>query len=216
LATIVGVPGALALGTYQTITRTLFEPGESATKKNDNDPPSMMLHLPPNVRVVVESIGMKISKLGFDTKFRAVYLGKKGIFTKARVPGILGAIKQFNSMDMNGFKPDKKMKTSRDYFFVDQKVNALKRRILLGYKYRSNWAGRSLYVLNIEELASLWHFPVITVKAPQVKKSDAKRGEPPVALPVGDEVEYVPKERSSPAIEEAPTVGAAPTNLPIG
>ncbi len=216
LESIVGVPGALALGTYQTITRTLFEPDESASKKNDNEPPSMMLHLPPNVRVVVEAVGMKISKLGFDTKFRAVYLGKKGVFTKARVPGILGAIKQFNSMDMNGFKPDKKMKTSRDYFFVDRKVNALKRRILLGYKYRSNWAGRSLYVLNIEELASLWHFPVITVKAPQVKKSDAKRGEPPVALPVGDEVEYIPKERTSPAIEEAPIVGAAPTNLPIG
>lgn len=216
LTSLANAPGQLAVGTYETITRTLFEPGASASKKNDNDPPSMMLHLPPNVRVVVEAVGMKISKLGFETKFRAVYLAKKGIFTKARVPGILGAVKQYNTMDMNGFKPDKKMKTSRDYFFVDRKVNALKRRILLGYKYRSNWSGRAKYVLNVEELASLWHFPVITVKAPQVKKSEAKRGEPPVALPIGEDVEYVPKERPAPAIGEAPTGGAPPTNLPIG
>src|SRR6185436_14479706 len=115
-------------------------------------------------------------------------------------PSLMGAVKQYSSLDMNGFRPDKKMKTSRDYCFVDRKVNTIKRRLLLGYKYRSNWSGNSKYVLNIEELASLWHFPVITVKAPQVKKTDAKRGEPPVALPVGEEIEYVPKERTSPAI----------------
>ncbi len=216
LESMVAAPGQLAVGAYETITRTLFEPGATANKKNDNDPPSMMLHLPPNARTVVEAVGMKISKLGFDTKFRAVYLGKKGVFTKARVPGILGAVKQFNTMDLNGFKPDKRMKTSRDYFFVERKLNILKRRILLGYKYRSNWSGRAKYVLNIEELASLWHFPVITVKAPQVKKSEAKRGEPPVLLPVGDNVEYVPKERPAPTIDQAPTSGAAPKNLPIG
>lgn len=216
LEAFANIPGQLAVGTWETLSRTLFDPGEGATKKKDESPGSLMQHLAPNIKVVVEGIGMKISKLGFETKFRTVYLGKHGVFTKARVPGILGAIKQFNSMDMNGFYPDSKMKTSRDYFFVDRKVNALRRRILLGYKYRSNWSGHAQYVLNIEELASLWHFPVMTVKAPQVKKSEAKRGEPPVTLPVGDDVEYVPKERTSPAIDEAQTTGAAPTNLPIG
>lgn len=216
LQSLTAAPGQLAIGTYETLTRTLFEPGMSSNKKNDNDPPSLMLHLPPNVRTVVEAVGMKISKLGFETKFRGIYLGKKGVFTKARAPSLLGTVKQYSSLDMNGFRPDKKMKTSRDYFFVDRKVNAIKRRLLLGYKYRSNWSGNAKYVLNIEELASLWHFPVITVKAPQVKKTDAKRGEPPVALPVGEEIEYVPKERVSPAIETAPTGGQAPSNLPIG
>lgn len=216
METLITAPGQLALGTYNTLTRTLFEPGQEGSSKKDNDPPSMMLHLPPNVRAVVEAVGMKISKLGFETKFRGIYIGKKGIFTKARVPGMLGAVKQFSTMDLNGFKPDKTMKTSRDYFFVERKLNTIKRRILLGYKYRSTWSGRSKYVLNIEELASVWHFPVITVKAPQVKKTEAKRGEPPVALPIGDEVEYVPKTRTEPAIETAPTAGQAPSNLPIG
>ncbi len=216
LQSLASAPGQLAIGTYETLTRTLFEPGQTSSRNNDNDPPSMMLHLPPNVRATVEAVGMKISKLGFETKFRGIYLGKKGVFSKARIPGMIGAMKQFSTLDMNGFKPDKVMKTTRDYFFVERKLNIIKRRLMLGYKYRSHWSGHAKYVLNIEELASLWHFPVITVKAPQVKKTDAKRGEPPVALPVGDEIDYVPKERTGPAVETAPTVGQAPSNLPIG
>lgn len=231
LSTLTEAPGHLAMGTWDTITRTLFEPGEGARSKEDNAPPSMMMHLPSNVKNVIESIGMKISKLGFDVKFRTLYFGTVDVFSKARVSAITGAMKQFNTLDLNGFKPDKKMKTSRDFFFVKARVANLKRRLLWGYKYRSIWRGRKVFVLNVEELASLWHFPVLTVKAPQVKKQEAKRGEPPVALPVGEEVEYVPKAKTEPKVENEPNpvvegpVGVsassanhhgAPPNLPIG
>lgn len=220
-------PGQLAVGAWETITRTLFEPGEyNSRSKEDNAPPSMMMHLPANAKAVVEAIGMKISKLGFDTKFRTLYFGTHDQFSKSRVSAITGAVKQFNTLDLNGFKPDKKMKTSRKFFFVKRRVANIQRQLLWGYKYRSIWKGRRVFVLNIEELASLWHFPVITVKAPQVKKTDAKRGEPPVLLPVGAEVEYVPKKEpaavtvdavSHPGPVENPTkAGAPPANLPIG
>lgn len=209
-------PGQLATGTWDTLTRTLFEPdGSTSRSKDDNAPPSMMMHLPSNVKAVVEAIGMKISKLGFDTKFRTLYFGRHDLFSKSRVAAITGAVKQFNTLDLNGFKPDKKMKTSRDFFFVKRRVDHLRKQLLWGYKYRSIWRGRRVYVLNIEELASLWHFPVVTVKAPQVKKTEAKRGEPPVALPVGEEIEYVPK--TKPAAPSAPeTVPASPTGSPAG
>lgn len=232
VSTIVDAPGQLALGTWETITRTLFEPGENSRKKDDNAPPSLMQHLTPNVKAVIEAIGMKISKLGFDVKFRVLYFGTVDVFSKSRVSAITGAMKQFNTLDLNGFKPDKKMKTSRDFFFVKRRVAALKRKLLWGYKYRSNWRGRRVFVLNTEELASVWHFPVLTVKAPQVKKQEAKRGEPPVALPVGEEIEYVPKvkpeqpvaETPSDSIEPVPDAapvevkhhGTPPPNLPIG
>lgn len=224
LSTLSSAPGAIAQGTFDTITRTLLDPAESSTKKkDDNDPPSMMMHLPSNAKAVIEAIGMKISKLGFDVKFRTLYFGTLDQFSKARVSAITGAVKQFNTLDLNGFKPDSKMKTSRDFFFVKRRVAGLKKRLLWGYKYRSIWRGRRVFVLNIEELASLWHFPVVTVKAPQVKKTDAKRGEPPVALPIGEEVEYVPKAPPEPrpdkksAETEAPVeTGTPPPNLPIG
>ncbi len=223
LTSLSSAPGQLALGTWDTITRTLFEPSEFGNRtKEDNAPPSMMLHLPANVKAVIEAIGIKISKLGFDTKFRTLYFGTRDQFSKARISAIVGVVKQFNTLDLNGFKPDKKMKTSRDFFFVKRRVAQLKRQILWGYKYRSMWRGRRVYVLNIEELASLWHFPVLTVKAPQVKKTEAKRGEPPVALPVGEEIEYVPKPiepAKSATISSATTAnpaGVPPNNLPLG
>lgn len=210
LDSISGAPGAIVQGTIDTLTRTLVEPGASSQKREKDEPPSLMQHLAPNVRVVVEAVGMKISKIGFRTKGRFVYLGQKDQFNRARVPGMWGALKQYAALDLNGFKPDPKMKTARVWFFVDRRVNALKRKILLGYKYRSIWRGRRTFILNIEELASLWHFPVITVKAPQVKKTEAKRGEPPVALPLGEEVEYVPKVQ----VPTAPPSAPAPTNVP--
>ena len=220
LDSLADAPGAILAGTYDTLTRTIQDPAaSSASTKKDNDPPSLMQHLAPNVRVVVEAIGMKISKLGFETKFRMLYFGPKDIFTKARVAGMFGALKQYASLDMNGFKPDKKMKTSRVWFFVKRRVANIQRQLLLGYKNRSIWRGRKIYVLNIEELASLWHFPVITVKAPLVKKTEAKRGEPPTALPVGEEMNYQPKRKEPEAVAETQSspvpTGAAPTNLPI-
>ena len=50
--------------------------------------------------------------------------------------------------------------------------------IFPGYKHPHT------FVLNTEEIATLWHFPTITMKAPLVKKSESKRGEPPVGLPI--------------------------------
>jgi len=39
-------------------------------------------------------------------------------------------------------------------------------------------------VLNTEELATIWHFPMSHVKTPQVQKTISKRSEPPVGLPI--------------------------------
>jgi len=200
-------PGAVAQGTWETLTRTLITPAEAPKKKDDNGAPNQLQYLPPNVRAIVEGIGIKISKIAFTTKFRVIYLAKKDIFNGGRVGGVLGALKQFNTMDLNGFRPSKTMKTTADYFFVEQRVNALRRKILRGYKNRSLVGGKAI-TLNIEELASVWHFPVITVKAPAIQKSDAKRGEPPVRLPIGDDQEYIP------AAPPASPPSSAPGNLP--
>ncbi|RLC36000.1 hypothetical protein DRH27_05950, partial [Candidatus Falkowbacteria bacterium] len=43
-------------------------------------------------------------------------------------------------------------------------------------------------IYNIEELATLWHFPVeASVKAPLIQKAPGRKAEPPMSLPVGKE-----------------------------
>ena len=44
--------------------------------------------------------------------------------------------------------------------------------------------GPAEFFLSSEELATLYHFPVITVKAPLLKRTEAKKGAPPVSLPL--------------------------------
>lgn len=38
--------------------------------------------------------------------------------------------------------------------------------------------------MNIEELATIWHFPMSHVKTPLVTKALTKQAEPPVGLPI--------------------------------
>lgn len=145
--------------------------------------------LSPGERRVLEAIQNKASKIGFAVKFRAVYLAKKEVFSKARgVAGVLGAINQFNTLDMNGFKPDDRAKTSKPMIAGEKRLAAKQNRLIQAYKKRDNLAGADTCILNIEELASLYHFPASTgkiplIKAPLIKKTGSKRGEPPFGLP---------------------------------
>ena len=170
----------------------------------------------------MEAIEHKAAKIGFKTKIRAVYIARKDVFLKARGPyGLVGSIKQVNTEDLNSLKPDyKKVGTKTKYIWTTTRTNWRRVKIMRAYKARSNWRGFHGYVLNTEELATLWHFPVAeAVKAPLVKKAESKRGEPPIELPVEFPREFAPIGGETPAAppsgpKSAPE-GAAPKNLPV-
>lgn len=148
-------------------------------------PEEKAVTLSPGERRIIEAIQNKASKSGFAVKFRMVYLGKKEVFSKSRgVAGILGAINQFNTLDMNGFKPDDRAKTSKPMIAGEKRLAIKQNRLIYAYKQRLSLVGSRTCILNIEELASLYHFPVSTVKTPSIKKTGSKKGEPPFGLPV--------------------------------
>ena len=158
------------------------------TEKNEkNAPISQMLHLPPGKRAIVEAVERKISKIGFHTRIRIVYIARKHAFDKSRRSSALfGPIKQFNTLDMNGFKPNKKKFTKVYGLFKTLRVNIRKNKVMRWYRMRARQYEPGYYgsVLNIEELATIYHFPLMTVKTPSLKRTDAKRAEPPLTLPV--------------------------------
>ncbi|MBI3115183.1 MAG: hypothetical protein HYZ09_01670 [Candidatus Kerfeldbacteria bacterium] len=181
---VLGLPGNVALGTYETLTRTLFEPGAEERKQDTSKFPTLMQHLPPNEKAVVESIGIKISKIAYEAKFRFIYFAHRSVFDKSRVPAVVGAIKQLNTLDLNGLIPNKKISTKIDYFMIRTRERWRKAKLYYGYRARSMRRGQKKLVLNVEELATIYHFPVMDVKAPLVKRTESKRSEPPLALPV--------------------------------
>ncbi len=147
---------------------------------------SLMLYLSPGQREVVSAIEKNIAKLGFNTLIRFVYWSRADVFTKTNSSAVIGAFKQFNTLNLNGFKPNNKTKTYIDYFFKKRREFYRKVKILNNYKKRyfphRRFFSRG-FVLNIEELASIYHVPGKIVEAPTMPRIEAKKGGPPPGLP---------------------------------
>ncbi len=168
-----------------------FGSSEEAKKEEDQ---WKMFKISPGERDVLVRVERKLSKQAFKVKFRMVYIGKKEIFSKGRgVTGVTGSIQQFNTADANAFKPGKYTKTAADYFFVNYRIAEKQNRILRWFCNRTSWYGETnatsqLTLLNPEELATIWHFPVMTVKASQVEMIGSKKAAPPTRLPYHERV----------------------------
>ncbi len=158
----------------------------------------------------VEGVLKKIGKVGYYTKTRIVYLGKKGVYDKqARTAFVKGMFHQYAHLNLNNFSLSGDATPKDDYFWQAWTYNARQGRLLRAFKNRSWGTGATPKVLNVEELATLWHFPSLLVKSPLVKKADAKRSEPPVGLPIGsDDVDHHSMPARMSASAHAPVLSA--------
>lgn len=200
----------------------------SKVKKDDTK--RTMLDLTPLEKRQVDSIHLKSIKMGFKSKIRMLYVAKKDVMNKAKVSnGFVGYIKQFISLDLNSFKPDlKRTMTKAVYFNKDSRLVTKKRKIFDNYINRSNY-GREPFLLNTEELATLWHFPVeANVKSPLIQKAPGRKADAPSSLPVVNEnvslsmnsfnklPDYNTRsEKNNYNLAENSTVANPPSNLPI-
>ncbi|MBI5466181.1 MAG: hypothetical protein HY974_02755 [Candidatus Kerfeldbacteria bacterium] len=185
-------------------------------EEKDKLEPGTVQKLTPGRRAIVEAIEHKASKIGFLVKFRLIYWGRRESFLKGRgASAVVGAVQQFTALDRNGFKPSKLLTTKAEYFLKQPRINRKQRRILRHFQARSQHRGLGHgFVLNTEELASLYHFPVVEVKAPLVKKTEVKKSEPPFALPMPGS--YLRPVAAGPVrIAETSAKGQAPANLPF-
>lgn len=109
----------------------------------------------------------KATKLGYRVKIRIAYLGENTVNARLRMQAIVGTFKQYNSTNLNGFKMSNP---------------SYKKEDLANYRNRS--FGESSYILNIEELASVFHLPHTNVETPNVVWASTKTAEPPSKLPI--------------------------------
>jgi len=162
--------------------------GKEDAKKEDNT--FKMFNLKPKEKKQIEAIQNKIAKIGLEFKTRFIYIAKKDLFKKPKVAsGFVGFIKQFADLDLNNLKPDKYTAVSASYFFTESRKNSKRIKLMSNYKNRDSTKGGKTGILNVEELATLWHFPIeAVVKAPLIQKTPGKKSEPPMSLPVGEDM----------------------------
>lgn len=109
----------------------------------------------------------KATKLGYKVKIRLAYLGESQTNAKLRMQAIVGTFKQYNSTNLNGFK------MTNTSFHKDD---------LAHYKARA-FVDKG-FILNIEEVASVFHLPHTNVETPNIVWASNKTAEPPAKLPV--------------------------------
>ncbi|EKE14886.1 MAG: hypothetical protein ACD_12C00255G0001, partial [uncultured bacterium] len=115
LESILDLPGTIISGVVESFTwisEGAFWQTAEEDKKDELLIGGRIMNLTPGEKGKIESIEMKISKLGFRTKFRMVYFAQNEVYEKGRGSvAVIGAIKQFNTLNLNGFKSDKKIAT---------------------------------------------------------------------------------------------------------
>lgn len=120
----------------------------------------------------VKGVEGKITKLGFKTQIRIVALSQDVYTAHSKVMGMVAAFKQFGQSNLN-------------YFSAKDIVRDAS--ILDAYKRRAMTKG---YIMNTEELASMYHLPTITVETPTIVWVGSKKGEPPENLPAEGVAEH--------------------------
>ncbi len=154
----------------------------------EEEPEFNINKLPPGVQEKIEAISQNISKPGFRTVIRFIYFGTRDNFNKALgVAGIMGPIKQLGDVNLNDLVPSNLTKTFANYYFDEERLLRKKRKIYNDFISR-DMVGLWM-IMNTEELATLYHFPDMSIRSQAITRVESRREEAPANLPVDLEIE---------------------------
>jgi hypothetical protein len=139
----------------------LFRPPAGGTNSEEK------IELSERAKTQIAKAEEKATKLGYEVKIRLAYLGQNETDAKLNMQALVGTFKQYNSTNLNGFK---------------QVGGTYNKSDLDAYKMRQ-FSDRG-FILNISELASVYHLPHTSVETPNIVWANSKTAEPPAQLPV--------------------------------
>ena len=161
---------------------------------------------------MITAISAKTSKIGFETGVRIMYIGKKEAFDLGNRRNMRLLFRQYAKPDCNEFY--RINSAQADYYSgtftaSNETVMMLANRILNEYRERAffhlplrhhlfskhHWkwpldsvinaySHHETFVLNVEELATIWHFPGQILKVPTLERIESKEASPPTNLPI--------------------------------
>ena len=168
---------------------------------------------PPWLMPVTEGITKKISKIGFDTGIRAMYVAKKEVFSsntknqmrlmfRQYANPILNSFNRINGTQGDAFGGIFTISKKTIMLLVDRMLHEYRERGFfhlplrhhLFNKHNLPWPISPMlfkayfhsqtFVLNTEELATIWHFPGQILKVPTLERIESKEAAPPTNLPI--------------------------------
>jgi len=158
---------------------------EEPAREKDVIPPEMKMT--PGEKDIVTAIEHKISKPIYKTNMRFIYLGSRNVWYKPNFRFIFSFFHQFMTVNRNGLIPVGKTLTKiHKSWFLPLNLIQKRRHYLRCRKLFRNYIRRftpyfpkpgGTFMLNSEEVASLFHFPGKTVvPTPSIFRVEAKKG----------------------------------------
>lgn len=160
--------GTAGLGSYlrstaQVATSSMKSPAEAA-QEHQYKPP----YLTPMVQELVKSLEEKASKPGFDVNIRIVTASPDQRRARMNLLNLTNAFMQFKGQESeNGFVRRRLMR---------------KGAFIRSFIYR-HFNSRNRFILNSEELTSLWHLPLPTTETPNILWLSSRKAPAPVNVP---------------------------------
>jgi hypothetical protein len=171
--------------------RAPFEhPGAAKPSKNDQQAKMPRFLMTPVDKERADAIHLKISKIAFEATLRFLYVEKReGAEDSGHTNSIHGFIRQFNTQNLNSLKPNSPTSTAsysvKYNIFKKTRIRARKRYLYEHYRHLLPATHES--ILNIEELATVFHFPLAVVSTTELAKVESRKGSPPASLPIIEE-----------------------------
>jgi hypothetical protein len=134
------------------------------------------------------AIERSTSKPAFDVGIRLIYFGEPDKFNGGRIASLLTLMSQYGSNNLNGFKPDH----VADPFdfpwqdFNDFRKDKIKHHAVDAYRRRMffyNPHKEHTFILNTEELATIFHPIGSTLQTPMINRVTSRKGDAPTNLP---------------------------------
>jgi len=132
---------------------------------------------------VVKEVEAKMAQLAFRTTIRVLYVAPRNVYNESVIIPLLAYFKQFDTENLNAFKVNKESSTELKAFLFSQRKLKLKKSDFY-QTARTREESSSPLVLDLEELATIYHPPVRKVKGPTLSRALSRKSEPPANLPV--------------------------------
>ncbi len=145
------------------------------------------MRLTPGERDIIEAVERKISKPGFNTNIRFVFSGKRGYWQKAKLRLAFAFFGSYATENLNTLIPAVNLTKIHKSWFLPLNLMRPRRMYLRQRKLFRNYLirvapyfprspGPGKFILNTEEMASLYHFPSWEVSpVPGVSRIESKK-----------------------------------------
>ena len=187
-------------GEGETLTKKLSKQDDVVKAgKSDARVIPAMFKLTPGETEVIKAVERSLGKLGFDCGIRIVYGAKKENYKLTHQLAFKDVFAQYTTLNLNGFKqaysPSVESVFKQWTGLAKKEVAYIKEILIDGYRNRAffyppfphrhhhKYKPRP-FVLNTEELATIFHFPGGVTTTGGLLRSESKKAEAPTNLPI--------------------------------